>query len=439
MILKKLRQLLGDKSGNVALIFAIALPLLVGAMGLGVEGSGWIHTKHDLQNAADEAAIAAASNASLNYQDEAKAVASKFNLTDGVDNVVIVPGLDKCPDGTVPCYRVTISKKLPLLFTAVVGYAGNDTIGLNSAQKITATALAIQSKAPREYCLVALASSGANPGLRTNGAPFADLNKCNIMSNTNMLCNGHNLNADYGDAKGTNTGCGNNQTSNVPFYVDQYSSLAANIPPNPCSSYPQMGSGRWGGGVSVLPVTNQLQSTLNYPAPKILCGDVGLVGDITFTGKNNVLVIENGQLNTNGYKILTAPGASATVIFSGDNATGYTHAITGGGTVDLAAPTSGPWSGVAYYQDPKLTSGVDLYSAGNSPSWNITGLVYLPHANVTFSGAVGKATNGFACFVIVVDSMLINGTGSILNRGQCPQAGLAMPTNLLPLRGKLVA
>jgi hypothetical protein len=94
---------------------------------------------------------------------------------------------------------------------------------------------------------------------------------------------------------------------------------------------------------------------------------------------------------------------------------------------------------VAIYQDPKLTSGVDISAAGNSPSWNITGLTYLPHSSVTFSGAVGKATNGSACFVLVVDSLLINGTGSILNRGQCPQAGTTMPSNPFPVRGRLVA
>ena len=440
MLLQKIRLLLRDRAGNVALIFAVALPLLVGALGLGVEGAGWVHTKHDLQNAADEAAIAAASNASANYSDEANAVASKFNLTNGVNNVSIVSkNLETCPDGTVTCYRVTISKKLPLLFTAVVGYSGNDTIGSANAQNITATALAVQSKDPREYCIIALATSGANPGFRTNGAPFANLAGCNIMSNTDMVCNGHNLNADHGDAYGTNTGCGITQTSNLPKIVDPYSGLASNIPANPCSSYPQMAGGKWGGGVSSLPVSNQLQGAINYSSAKTLCGDVGLTGDISFTGTNNVLVIQNGQLNTNGFQIKTGPGAGATIIFSGDTSGSYTHAITGGGTVDLAAPTSGPWSGVAYYQDPKLTTGVNLSAAGNSPSWNITGLVYLPHANVTFSGAVGKATNGFACFVMVIDSMLINGTGSILNRGQCPQAGLGMPTAQLPLRGKLVA
>jgi hypothetical protein len=85
-----------------------------------------------------------------------------------------------------------------------------------------------------------------------------------------------------------------------------------------------------------------------------------------------------------------------------------------------------------------LTSGVDISAAGNSPTWDITGLVYLPHASVTFSGAVNKASNGHSCFAMVVDNVTVNGTGSILETGGCAAAGLNMPTGNLPGRGQLV-
>jgi hypothetical protein len=106
--------------------------------------------------------------------------------------------------------------------------------------------------------------------------------------------------------------------------------------------------------------------------------------------------------------------------------------------LDISAPTTGAWKGVAIYQDPSLTSGIDVSAAGNSPTWDITGLVYLPHASVTFSGAVNKASNGQSCFALVVDNVTINGTGSILANGQCAAAGLALPTGNVPGRGQLV-
>jgi hypothetical protein len=161
----------------------------------------------------------------------------------------------------------------------------------------------------------------------------------------------------------------------------------------------------------------------------IACGDQQLTGNVTINAPAGaVLVIENGQLDTNGFTLTTSSGSALTVVFSGDNSGSYTHAPTGTGTLDIAAPTNGSWSGVAIYQDPKLTSGVDVSAAGNSPAWDISGLVYLPHASVTLSGAVNKASNGQSCFVLVVDNVTINGTGNILSHGGCPPAGLAMPT-----------
>ena len=47
-----------------------------------------------------------------------------------------------------------------------------------------------------------------------------------------------------------------------------------------------------------------------------------------------------------------------------------------------------------------------------SPTWKITGLVYLPHASVTFSGAVNKASNGQSCFVLLVVNLRVNGGGA---------------------------
>jgi hypothetical protein len=155
--------------------------------------------------------------------------------------------------------------------------------------------------------------------------------------------------------------------------------------------------------------------------PKVVCGDQQLTGNTTIN--EGVLVIENGQLDTNGF---TLQGSGLTIVFTGSNTGNYQHIPTGGGTLDIAAPTSGDWSGVAIYQDPNLTKNVDISAAGNTPTWNISGLVYLPHSSVTFSGAVSKSSQGVRCFELVVDNVTINGTGSIFaNDDQCSSAGLA--------------
>jgi hypothetical protein len=278
------------------------------------------------------------------------------------------------------------------------------------------------------YCLMAFASSGTDPAIQGNGVPAANLDNCNIMSNTGMTCNGHNTGATNGDAHKTNNGCGITQNSNAPILPDPYKSLASNIPADTCGgSYPQE-PGKHGG--SPLPASNVWSGAKTLAATTIVCGDLQLNGTTTLTtaSPGSVLVIENGQLDTGSSTFQTAPGSALTVIFSG-SAGSYTHAPTGNGTLDFNAPTSGTWSGVAIYQDPALTTGVDLSAAGATPTWNISGLVYLPHSSVLFSGAVNNSANGASCFGLVVDNITINGTGEILKTGGCAAAGLNLPSN----------
>ena len=86
------------------------------------------------------------------------------------------------------------------------------------------------------------------------------------------------------------------------------------------------------------------------------------------------------------------------------------------------------------------TGVLDVAAAGNSPTWNISGLIYMPHASVNLKGAVDKAAHGHSCVVMIADNFTISGTAGILQTdiGQCPQAGLTMPTVTIAARSALV-
>jgi len=405
---------------------AFLLPALLGALGLGFEVAYWYMTTRGMQNAADSAAVAAATNGGANYDAEAKAVAAQYGYLDGSNNVTVTAlNTAACPspsDGNT-CYGVTINALVPIFLAQIVGYNGDATVNGARNKKLVATGVAQLGTTP--ICLLALASSGAE-GIRTTGAASANMAGCSVMSNTSAACSGHDLGADVGDAHGTNRGCGVTKHSDVPVVADPYAGLASNIPTNTCTSYPQEPASQKGPS---LPAGNQWSGSKTLSGDVIACGDQQLTGNVTINAPSGaVLVIENGRLDTNGHTLTTSSGSALTVVFSGDNSGAYTHAPTGGGTLDMAAPTTGPWKGVAIYQDPNLTSGLDIAAAGNSPAWDISGLVYLPHASVTLSGAVNKASNGQSCFVLVVDNVTINGTGNILSHGGCLPAGLAMPT-----------
>jgi Flp pilus assembly protein TadG len=416
-----------DQRGNITVMMAFLFPVFLGMLGLGFEASNWYRARHAMKNAADAATIAAATNAGSHYDLEAKAVAAQYGYVDGINSVSVTPSNNAtCPDGTNKCYAVQITSSIPLFLSQIVGYQGDTLVNTARGKQLTATSKAKPGTPSTQYCILALGGSG-QPGITSNGSSKANLSGCDVMSNTSATCNGSNLGASVGDAHGTNKGCGVTQHSNVSTVPDPYSYLASNIPADPCGgNYPQETNKGKG-----LPSSNQWSGSVSWSGYVKLCGDQQLTGDLTVNAPSGaVLVIYNGQLDANGHKIQTASGSGLSVVFSGTSGS-YLHAPTdtsgsANSVLDIAAPTSGTWSGVAIFQDPKLTTGVDISSAGNSPTWDVTGLVYLPHASVNFSGAVNKSSNGLSCFALVVDNVTVNGTAYIYpnTMTQCSAAGL---------------
>jgi hypothetical protein len=414
-------------------------------------------TGRGMQNAADAAALAAATNGGANYDVEAKAVAAQYGFVDGANTITVAASnTATCPGGGNTCYRVTISGAVPLLVSQVVGYQGDTTLNGGAAKLLNSVAIAKPTVKPEDLCMVALAGSGAPQAIRTNGSPVANMHGCNVMSNTAAQCNGSNLNAGYGFAVGTSNGCGVNPRSNQKAVVDPYAgkyTVPLPVSGTGCNgNYPQ--ETKHGNAYSVA-ASNQLSGTLSLSSANngdngnnfFKCGDQMLTADtvIDTGGGPAVLVIENGQLDLNGHALTTADGSAVTLVFSGDNSGSYSHAPTdntngSGGRLDINAPTSGSWSGVAIYQDPNLTSGLDVAAAGNSPTWNISGLIYMPHASVNLKGAVDKAAHGQSCVVMIADNFTISGTAGILQTdiGNCKDAGVTMPTTIVAGRSALV-
>src|SRR5258705_9396150 len=78
MVLSKLlHRLREDQRGTVSVIMGFLIIPLVGALGIGFEVSNWYMNGRGMQNAADAAALAAATNGGANYDVETKAVAAQ--------------------------------------------------------------------------------------------------------------------------------------------------------------------------------------------------------------------------------------------------------------------------------------------------------------------------------------------------------------------------
>ena len=455
------RELMGlraDQRGNIAVMMAFLLPVLVGFLGLGFEASEWYLQTRYMQNAADAAAIAAATNGSSSYVAEARAVTKQYGFTNGTNNVtvlatVVAPNTGLCPSSLNGdnCYQVQITSMVPLWLSQVVGYAGDTTVNGVKEKILTSTALAQENINKQVICLLALSQTGT--ALRTNGAPNSNFAGCTVMSDSASTCNGSNLNANYGLAHTTNNGCGNKQKSNIRTVPDPYAYMAPNIPQDTCSSYTAIN--QWNGSLNIT-ASNTLTgagSGISYPGLRF-CGDVQLTSNVVINTPDDttgaVIVIENGQLDLNGYDLRTANGSAVTIVFSGNPPSGNhipTDSSSHGSTLNIQAPSSSstaPFPGMAIYQDPNLPAGhgVDLQYNGNRPTWDISGGVYLPNANVQVSGDVAQSSNGADCFVMVASTILINGTSNIYSQSPagagCKQGGTNMPIAYIPTRVQLV-
>lgn len=442
-------RLMGCDNAAISPMFALLLIPISGSIAFAVELGGFYYVQRSAQNAADAAAIAAATNNSATgstYLNEARAAARPFGYVNGQDNATVSAATVTCPTGSptgATCYQATVSTVFPVMFARVLGFTGDATNG----QTIAASAIATTAGGGSTLQICALTLSTGVDSFVANGAPNADMNNCTVMSNGNLDCSSttNNLNAAYGIAHGTNVSnkCGNSAVSNAPIVADPYSGRYSAIPSNALSScsgsFPQLFKDK---GKMVLPTTaqttNLISGTKSWTGNQIFCGDVQLGGDVFLDGTSTTLIIENGRLDLNGHTIKTNANKGATIVFSGTpDSLSYSHYavdLAGGssnGIIDIAAPTSGDWSGIAVYQDPRLiqslsdTSPVSFIYSGSQPAWKLTGLAYFPDANLTFKGAVSKASNGGSCFILLSYKLLVTGTANIFaNNTGCKDAGL---------------
>ena len=79
----------------------------------------------------------------------------------------------------------------------------------------------------------------------------------------------------------------------------------------------------------------------------------------------------------------------------------------------LTAPTSGPYTGIAIFQDP---SNVSNFDTGNNFLLDVSGAIYMPGTDVDFPNALTFSST--TCTLFIAKSLTVrNGNGSISNSG----------------------
>jgi len=376
-------------SANVATIFALTLPIVVGAAGFGVETSYWYYNSLKLQATADAAAYAGAlEQISGSDKPTIVAAATQSAATNGLGSGTITVNTPPAsgPNTAKKAVEVIVGQNLNRMFTSIF------TQG-QVPEQARAVALIINAS---KACVLALDPSASQAAL-FSGNTSVKIIGCSVMANSIAsdaikLQGSAALQADCLISGGgvslsnpVTTICAAPITQALPA-ADPFADLPAPAASNPCQ--------------------NANKSTLK---PGTYCSGLSLSGTVTL--QPGVYVIQSGDFKVNANANVSGDGV--TIYLAG----GSRVSMNGNATVSLSAPTSGIYSGVLMYGDRTSTGGQSTFN-GTADSL-LTGALYFPKQQVNYLGNF-SGKNG--CTQVVAD--LIQWSGSSNISQDCTSLGM---------------
>ncbi len=406
-MLKFLRKLLGNRRGNALLIAAGAMPMLVGAAGLANDTIQWSLWKRQLQRAADSAAIAGVYdrvNSSGSTSTVASTVAHDLTLNQHtwMTNQSGYPQISYPSDSGAMTNQVKVSlavqQSLPFssLFMTVA-----PTIIANS------TAAGIPSG---EYCVVATENLGSKSGITIGGNAKIDMD-CGMISNSpatnSALSNGNSSTvkatviAAVGGVQASNNWTVGQYNPYSPPYADPFANVPAPTPSG-CSNFPN---------------TNNLNFTADpaHASGQVVCykSNMQIQGTVILGSATYILDAASIKMSSSSAS-LSCNGC--TIILTSSTAATNPGSIGGidisGGQLNLTAPTTGTYKGMALYQDRRALDNNTNKINGNSGSI-IQGTLYFPSQELVYNG---DGTAAAICTQFVTRRITFSGNNTTTNR-----------------------
>ena len=398
-----------DRRGNVLVIAAAALPMLIGAAGLASDTIQWTVWKRQLQRAADSAAIAgvydrsAAGGATTNSSatvshDLALNLKTWMALASGYPTISFPAN-----SGTMTNQvSVTLAVRQKLSFSSLF---------MTTPPLITATGTAASVPGAGEYCVVSLENNASKTGITIGGSANIDMD-CGMISNS-PSSNSALANGNSSQVKATVIAAvGGVQASNrwqvgsyEPYSVAVADPYANVSPPTPT-------------GCTGFPGTNNLDFSSNpaHAAGQTVCynSDMRIQGNVVLGAATYVLNSASLKMTSSGAS-LTCNGC--TIILTSSTAATNPSTIgtvsISGGALNLVAPQTGTYAGMAIFQDRRaLDSAGNNIINGNSGSI-VQGTLYFPSQQFTYNGD-GTATA--ICTQFVSRRIIFTGNNTTSNK-----------------------
>jgi len=400
-----------NERGSIAAITAISLAMLLAFGALGVDVSLWLRAKNDAQGAADAAANSAAAaaavgNPSGRIQTEANAAAAANGFQNGMNGVVVTlnnPPASGSYAGNANAYEVIVSAPQQL-------YLASALPGVPAAPTVQGRAVALLNKTTiGPTCILGLSPLPSNVDVTFNG-------------NTSVVANGCDVDADSTSSNSVNTnGGGTVHAANVRtaggvsggniFVTGQIYTHTSSIPdPYAGRTIPSMPS---------FSSPNNWSGTIHNPT-----GVMAFNGDVNVTGTTNldpgVYIISNGSLKSAAQYNVSGTGVTIILTSPSPSSDNGTFSFTGGGALNITAPTTGPTAGIALWADSGLPNNQDKFAGGTTG--NLVGAIYLPSHDVKYAGNSNTASN---CMQLIAYNIVFTGTSNFNHN--CSGTGVADP------------
>jgi hypothetical protein len=435
---KLFNKLWNDDRGNMIVIAAASLPLLIGSAGLATDTIQWALWKRQLQRAADSAAIAGVYDRFANNgatTNTATAVDHDLSLNQHT-GLALQSGY---PAVTYPAnagsnknqVRVVLAVQKSLTFSAMF---------MASPPLITATAQAAGVQVSGDFCVLSL-QENSKTGIQATGNASITMD-CGMMTNSTAT----NAAAGQGSSSVTATtiaASGGIQQSNN-WTVQSYQPYSPQLDDPYASLDPSSADGDFDHCSANPPDLNVDNGNTGLVVDGGACyGSLSIQSNRTLTLQNGTYIIDGGSVNIQGTLNLLNATLLLTNKSSAANATIGTIDMNSTGQINATAPTSGKWAGMAIYQDrraidnsPTGTISANSPNKINGNSTNkIKGVIYFPSQQITYNGTgTGTAT----CTQFVAKRIYWSGNSGINNfTKNCPGSGIQAIN--APLKVRLVA
>jgi hypothetical protein len=378
--LVRLRRVLASEAGSVAVQIGLALSVLIGMAGLGTEGTFLIFKHRQMQSAADSAALSGAMALSQAFprdsRSEARAVAAQLGFNNGVNQTAVtvnVPPLSGAQAGNTEAVEVIISQPQDL---AMMRLFGKQTVNVGTRS------VAVRSDTGR-FCILALDPAASQAMYVSNNAVVLNPNcgvAVNSTSNTalimnnNAVINGPVLTSGAWSLANNAELNGKPLIQHGPAVADPYANVQLQSAP-PCTA--QSGSG-----------SNNVTRNLT---PAHFCSGWDFKNGLVLNLAPGTYYID-GQLSIKNNVVVN--GAGVTLVINGN----YAIDINNNATINISAPTSGDYAGLAFFGLRNATSTV-LQKFSNNTVLNIQGAVYFPNQILEFDN--NGATTAQGCTHVI--------------------------------------